>query len=285
MVEAIAKAAGLPAGEVRRAVMLAGDAGVVAAAALGEGAAGLRRFGLELMQPVQPMLAQAAEDIGDALAQLGRAAFEWKLDGARIQAHKRGDEVRVFSRRLNDVTAAVPEVMSVLQGLPLESAILDGEAIALRPDGRPQPFQITMRRFGRKLDVARLQAELPLHCLFFDALALDGEELIDRPNQERAGALAGIMPPELLVPRLVTGQEGEAAAFVATALAKGHEGAMAKALDAPYAAGRRGAGWLKVKQAHTLDLVVLAAEWGNGRRRGFLSNLHLGRVIRLRAAS
>jgi DNA ligase-1 len=276
MVEAVAKAARLPAGEVRRAVMLAGDAGVVAAAALGQGAAGLRRFGLQLMQPVQPMLAQPAEDIGDALAQLGRAAFEWKLDGARIQAHKRGDEVRVFSRRLNDVTAAVPEVASAVRGLPLSSAILDGEAIALRPDGRPQPFQITMRRFGRKLDVARLQAELPLACLFFDALALDGEVLIDRPNQERAGALAGIMPPELLVPRLVTGQEAEAAAFVAIALAKGHEGAMAKALDAPYAAGRRGAGWLKVKQAHTLDLVVLAAEWGNGRRQGLLSNLHLG---------
>ena len=276
MVEAIAKAAGVPAGEVRRAVMLAGDAGVVAAAALGEGAAGLRRFGLQLMQPVQPMLAQPAEDIGDALAQLGRAAFEWKLDGARIQAHKKGDEVRVFSRRLNDVTAAVPEVVSAVRGLPLDSAILDGEAIALRPDGRPQPFQITMRRFGRKLDVARLQAELPLACLFFDALALAGEELIDRPNQERAGALADVLPKELLIPRLVTGQEDAAAAFVATALARGHEGAVAKALDAPYAAGRRGAGWLKVKQAHTLDLVVLAAEWGNGRRQGFLSNLHLG---------
>jgi DNA ligase-1 len=184
--------------------------------------------------------------------------------------------VRVFSRRLNDVTAAVPEVVSAVRGLPLDSAILDGEAIALRPDGRPQPFQITMRRFGRKLDVARLQAELPLACLFFDALALAGEELIDRPNQERAGALADVLPKELLIPRLVTGQEDAAAAFVATALARGPEGAVAKARDAPYAAGRRGAGWLKVKQAHTLDLVVLAAEWGNGRRQGFLSNLHLG---------
>ncbi|MCE3250731.1 MAG: ligB [Geminicoccaceae bacterium] len=276
MVEAIAKAAGLPAGEVRRAVMLAGDAGVVAAAALQQGAAGLRRFGLQLMQPVQPMLAQPAEDIADALAQLGQAAFEWKLDGARIQAHKAGPEVRVFTRRLNDVTAAVPEVVGAVKGLPLDSAILDGEAIALRPDGSPQPFQITMRRFGRKLEVARLQAELPLHCLFFDALALDGDELIDRPNRERAAALAGVLPPELLVPRLVTGQEAEAQAFVKGALAKGHEGAVAKALEAPYAAGRRGAGWLKVKQAHTLDLVVLAAEWGNGRRQGWLSNLHLG---------
>ena len=232
--------------------------------------------GSQLMQPVQPMLAQPAEDIADALAQLGQAAFEWKLDGARIQAHKDGQEVRVFTRRLNDVTAAVPEVVGAVKGLPLDSAILDGEAIALRPDGSPQPFQITMRRFGRKLEVARLQAELPLHCLFFDALALDGDELIDRPNRERAGALAGVLPPELLVPRLVTGQEAEAEAFVKGALAKGHEGAVAKALEAPYAAGRRGAGWLKVKQAHTLDLVVLAAEWGNGRRQGWLSNLHLG---------
>jgi len=276
MVEGIARAAGLPVGEVRRAVMLAGDAGVVARAALGEGQAGLRRFGLELMQPVQPMLAQPADDIADALAQLGQAAFEWKLDGARIQVHKAGDEVRVFTRRLNDVTAAVPEVVSAVRGLPLASAILDGEAIALRPDGRPQPFQITMRRFGRKLDVARLQAELPLACLFFDALALDGAELIDRPNVERAGALAAVMPEELLVPRLVTADEAAATAFVAGALARGHEGAMAKALDAPYQAGRRGAGWLKVKQAQTLDLVVLAAEWGSGRRRGWLSNLHLG---------
>jgi DNA ligase-1 len=276
MVEAIARAAKLPVREVRRAAMLAGDLKVVAAAALGEGQAGLARFGLQLMQPVQPMLAQPAEDLEDALAQLGRAAFEWKLDGARIQVHKSQDEVRVFSRRLNDVTVAVPEIVETVRRLPLQEAILDGEAIALRANGRPQPFQLTMRRFGRRLDIPKLQAELPLACWFFDALTLDGESLIERPNEARFTALAAALPAELLIPRTVTDRLPDARSFVAEALARGHEGAMAKALDAPYEAGARGKSWLKVKQAHTLDLVVLAAEWGNGRRRGWLSNLHLG---------
>jgi DNA ligase-1 len=256
--------------------MLAGDLKVVAQAALGEGQAGLARFGLQLMQPVQPMLAQPAEDLEDALAQLGRAAFEWKLDGARIQVHKSQDEVRVFSRRLNDVTVAVPEIVETVRRLPLQEAILDGEAIALRANGRPQPFQLTMRRFGRRLDIPKLQAELPLACWFFDALTLDGESLIERPNEARFTALAAALPAELLIPRTVTDRLPDARSFVAEALARGHEGAMAKALDAPYEAGARGKSWLKVKQAHTLDLVVLAAEWGNGRRRGWLSNLHLG---------
>ncbi len=276
MVEAVAKAAGLPAADVRRAVMLAGDLGVVAEAALGEGAAGLARFAIELFRPVQPMLAQPAEDAGDALARLGAAAFEWKLDGARIQVHKRGDEVRVFTRKLNEVTAAVPEIVEVTRGLPVPELILDGEAIALRADGRPQPFQVTMRRFGRKLDVEAMRAQLPLRCFFFDALALDGETLIDRPGRERVAALDAALPGELRIPRIVTSELEVAEKFVKGALEQGHEGAMAKALDAPYEAGRRGAGWLKVKQAHTLDLAILAAEWGHGRRRGLLSNLHLG---------
>ncbi len=276
MVEGVAKAAGLPASDVRRAVMLAGDLGVVAEAALGEGAAGLARFGVQLFRPVQPMLAQPAEDAGEALARLGEAAFEWKLDGARIQVHKGGDEVRVFTRKLNEVTRAVPEIVEVVRALPVSELILDGEAIALRADGRPQPFQVTMRRFGRKLDVEAMRAALPLRCFFFDALALDGETLIDRPGRERVEALDAALPGELRIPRIVTGRVDVAEDFVKGAIEQGHEGAMAKALGAPYEAGRRGAGWLKVKLAHTLDLVILAAEWGHGRRRGLLSNLHLG---------
>jgi DNA ligase-1 len=276
MVEAIARAAALPVDEVRRAVMLAGDSGAVAEAALAEGAPGLARFAVQLFRPIKPMLAQPAEDAADALRRLGEAAFEWKLDGARVQVHKRDGEVRVYTRKLNEVTGAVPEIVEASEALPARELILDGEAIALRPDRRPQPFQITMRRFGRKLDVEALRQDLPLRCFFFDALALDGEPLLDRPAHERFAVLADAVPSELRIPRIVTGQEHEAEAFVKDALEAGHEGAMAKALDAPYQAGGRGRGWLKVKQAHTLDLAILAAEWGHGRRQGFLSNLHLG---------
>jgi DNA ligase-1 len=276
MVEAVARAAALPVGDVRRAVMMAGDLGVVGKAALAEGRAGIDRFRIQLFRPIKPMLAQPADDIEDALGTLGRAALEYKLDGARIQAHKAGAEVRVYSRRLNDVTAAVPEIVAAVQGLPVREAILDGEAIALRPGGRPQPFQITMRRFGRKLDVAAMQDALPLDAFFFDALALDGANLIDLPAEQRFAALGAAVPAQLRVQRKVTDRVDEAAAFVAQALAAGHEGVMAKALHAPYEAGARGRSWLKVKAATTLDLVVLAAEWGNGRRQGWLSNLHLG---------
>jgi DNA ligase-1 len=276
MVEAVAKAAALPVGDVRRAVMVSGDVGTVAEAALGQGGAGLQRFAIALFRPLQPMLAQPSESIADALGQLGRAALEYKLDGARIQAHKAGDEVRVYSRRLNEVTGAVPEVVEAVLALPVRSAILDGEAIALRQDGRPQPFQITMRRFGRRLNVAAHREQLPLAPFFFDCLALDEEPLIDRPAGERFAALAAATPGPLLIPRIVTAREDEAHGFVAQALAAGHEGVMAKAEGAPYAAGARGSSWLKVKPTHTLDLVVLAAEWGHGRRKGWLSNLHLG---------
>ncbi len=275
MAEAVARASGLPPDEVRRAVMMAGDIGTVARAAL-EGRTGLARFAVQLFRPVRPMLAQPAEDVAEALGTLGRAAFEYKLDGARIQVHKAGDDVRVFSRRLNEVTGAVPEIVEAARGLPVREAILDGEAIALRADGWPQPFQITMRRFGRKLDVAAMRESLPLESFFFDALALDGVPLIDRPGEERIAALAAALPERLRTPRIVTDRLDEAEAFVARALAAGHEGAMAKALHAPYEAGARGKSWLKVKAATTLDLVVLGAEWGNGRRQGWLSNLHLG---------
>jgi len=214
--------------------------------------------------------------VADALARLGTAALEWKLDGARVQVHKAGGDVRVFTRNGNDVTAAVPEIIDAVRGLPARELVLDGEAIALAPGGAPQPFQVTMRRFGRKLDVDALRAELPLSVFFFDVLRLDGESLVERPARERFAALAGALPSGLIVPRLVTRDAAAAQAFYAEALARGHEGVMAKALDAPYEAGSRGAAWLKVKRAHTLDLVVLAAEWGHGRRRGWLSNLHLG---------
>jgi len=276
--EAVARAAGLEPDLVRRAAMLAGDLAAVARAALVDGAAGLARFRIELFRPIQPMLAQAAADVAEALAELGEAAFEYKLDGARIQVHKAGDDVRVFSRQLNDVTVAVPEVVEATRRLPLRETILDGEAIALRapPDGTPLPFQVTMRRFGRKLDVDRLRVELPLASFFFDILYADGAPLLDEPYARRFAALADVVPAAQRVPRIVTADPRQAAAFFQRALAAGHEGLMAKALGARYEAGARGAAWLKVKPAQTLDLVVLAAEWGHGRRRGRLSNLHLG---------
>jgi DNA ligase 1 len=276
MLEAVAAAAQLPAAEVRRAATFAGGIPQVAHAALAGGRSALERFSIRLMQPVLPMLAQPAEHVAAALGVLGTALFEWKLDGARVQVHKSGGEIRVFTRNLNHVTAAVPEVMNALKAAKAESLILDGEAIALRPDGRPHPFQVTMRRFSRKHDVEAQRGEVPLSVFFFDCLLRDGEPLVDRGAGERHDILREVLPAALATPSVVTDNLATAEAFYAEALAHGHEGLMAKALDAPYEAGRRGAGWLKLKRAHTLDLVVLAAEWGHGRRRGRLSNLHLG---------
>ena len=276
MQDAVARAAGVTAAELRRAAMYAGDLRAVAAALLGEGPQALARFALRVLQPVQPMLAGSAEDVASALSQLGRAALEWKLDGARVQVHKSGTEVRVFSRSLNDVTAAVPELVETVRAAAATRLILDGEAIALKPDGAPQPFQVTMRRFGRRLDVAQMRQTLPLSVFFFDCLLRDDAALVERPAGDRFAALGEVLPPALLVPRLVTGEVAAAEAFYEEALRRGHEGLMAKALDAPYEAGSRGATWLKIKRVRTLDLVVLAAEWGSGRRRGWLSNLHLG---------
>jgi DNA ligase-1 len=279
LLEAVARAAGIAPARVRRAAMLAGALAPVARAALPAGNAGddaLSRFMIQLFQPVQPMLADSAEDVAAALAELGEASLEYKLDGARVQVHKSGDEVRVFSRNLRDVSAAVPEVVEIVRALPAREIILDGEAIALRPDGTPHPFQTTMRRFGRKLDVDALRTELPITPAFFDVLYLDGQPLVDEPLSRRAAAASEIVPPRWLVPRLVTANAQDAAAFLARSIATGHEGVMAKALGGVYAAGRRGQAWLKIKRARTLDLVVLAAEWGHGRRRGTLSNLHLG---------
>jgi ATP-dependent DNA ligase I len=276
MLEAVAAAAGRPPAEVRRAATFAGGIAPVARAALAGGAKALEPFSIRLMQPVLPMLAQPAEDIAAALKDLGTALLEWKLDGARVQVHKSGDEIRVFTRNLNEVTAAVPEVVAAARNASASSLILDGEAIALRADGRPHPFQITMRRFSRKLDVETIRAELPLSVFFFDCLLRDGEALVDRGAGERHDILRAALASPYVTPSLITHDLEKAEAFYADALAHGHEGLMAKALNAPYEAGRRGAGWLKLKRAHTLELVVLAAEWGHGRRRGWLSNLHLG---------
>ena len=277
LLEAIARAAGLPAPEVRQAAMFSGGVGEVARVALTEGAAGLARFSLRLLSPVAPMLANPAADVEEALERLGEAAFEYKLDGARIQVHKAGDEVRVFTRQLQDVTERVPEVVGWARGLAPRELVLEGEAISLRPDGRPQPFQVTMRRFGRSKDVAAAREALPLSSFFFDCLFLEGEgALVTLPYAERADRLVRIVPQEARLPSLVTARPEEARGFLEQSLRMGHEGLMAKSLAAPYVAGQRGFHWLKLKSARTLDLVVLAAEWGSGRRKGWLSNLHLG---------
>jgi ATP-dependent DNA ligase I len=276
LVEAVARAAGVPSSRVRRAAMLAGALAPVACAVLTGGDSALDAFIIQLGQPVQPMLAQSADSIEEAIGELGSVSVEYKLDGARIQAHKIDDDVRVFSRNLRDVTPAVPEVVDALRQIPARELIVDGEVIALRADGSPHPFQTTMRRFGRKLDVTAMRGELPLTPVFFDAMYLDGHALLDEPLRTRAGELERVVPSTWRVPRIATADAAEAAAFLDRAIAAGHEGVMAKALEGTYAAGRRGHAWIKVKRARTLDLVVLAVEWGNGRRRGTLSNLHLG---------
>jgi len=276
LMDAVARAAGVAPAAIRRSAMLAGDLAPVARAALAEGDVGLAAFSLRPFQPVQPMLADTAADTGGALDALSEASFEYKLDGARIQVHKVEDDVRVYSRNLRDVTIAVPEIVAVTRAMPARQVVLDGEAIVLRPDGSPLPFQETMRRFGRKLEVDRLKETLPITPMFFDALYLDGDALVDEPLTRRVSLLNGLVAAGNLVPRLLTSDREAVAAFARRALATGHEGVMAKAVDGLYTAGRRGQAWLKVKQARTLDLVVLAAEWGSGRRRGTLSNLHLG---------
>jgi DNA ligase-1 len=276
MLEGLARASGLPVDRVRRAAMVAGESAAVARELLEKGEAGLAQYDVQLFRPVQPMLAQTAEDVEEAIEELGEAALEWKLDGARVQVHKSGQDVVVFSRRLNEVTAAVPEIVEAVRVLPAKDLILDGEVISLLPDGRPQPFQITMRRFGRKLEVERMRGELPLTPFWFDLLYLNGGHMLDEPQSRRFGALVELAPPDSVVPHTVVSDAAHGGEFLRAALERGHEGVMAKATGAPYAAGARGQSWLKVKQARTLDLVILAAEWGHGRRHGWLSNLHLG---------
>jgi DNA ligase-1 len=269
MADAVAAATGIPRAVVDRATMLRGDARAVAEVALREGEAGLAQFALEVGRPLGPMLASPAASLEEAMEKLGEAVVDAKLDGARIQVHRDGDDVLISSRSLDVLTARLPEVVAAARALPVRRVVLDGEAISLRGDGRPEPFQVTSSRIA-----SGAPGVVPV---FFDVLHLDGEDLLDAPLSRRAEALETAVPDAALrVARVRTAELAVAQAHFDAALAAGHEGVVVKALDAPYAAGRRGAAWLKVKPRHTLDLVVLAAEWGHGRRRGRLSNLHLG---------
>ncbi len=278
MTAAIAAAAGVPHDAVRRALMYAGAPGPVAAAALTGGEAALAAIGLEVGRPVKPMLAGSAPDIGGALASMpaGAALVQAKLDGIRIQVHRSGSDVAVFTRSLDDVTARLPEVVETALALPIRDAVLDGEAIALNLRGRPQPFQVTGARTASRGDPAALRARTPLTTYLFDLLHLDGTDLVDLPLARRLDLLAPLLPAASTVPGLVTGDVAEAHRFFQTILAAGQEGVVVKDLASAYSAGRRGSAWIKVKPRHTLDLVVLAVEPGSGRRRGLLSNIHLG---------
>ncbi|WP_174262400.1 ATP-dependent DNA ligase [Actinoplanes sp. OR16] len=272
LAEAVAAAAAVPAVAVRRALLLCGDLKQVASAALTGGAAALAEIHLRVGTPLSPMLASSAPDVAAALLATGApAVVDTKLDGIRIQVHRSGDEVAVFTRSLDDITARLPGVVSAVKALPLRSAVLDGEAMGLGPDGRPLPFQETSSRAA-----TRGKSDISLVPYFFDVLHLDGVDLLDEPGRVRWAALADALPASLIVGRHTVSSEEEAAAAFAAALAAGQEGVVVKAPDAPYDVGRRGAAWVKVKPRHTLDLVVLAVEWGHGRRRGWLSNLHLG---------
>jgi DNA ligase-1 len=272
MTDAIGKAAGVPLARVRRAAMLAGDLCHVAGVALDGGEDALAEIGLEVLRPVQPMLAATSASVADALESNGPSSVEWKLDGARIQAHRRGDEVRLFTRNLNEITDRLPAVVDVLRSLPASEVILDGEVYGSAvSEDTAGPFQETMSRFSRH----DADAEGTLQVRFFDVLHLDGDDLIDRPLAERLGYLERTVG-EHRVPGIVTDDAAHGQAFADEVLALGHEGVMVKSLGSLYEAGRRGSAWRKVKPVRTLDLVVLAAEWGHGRRRGWLSNLHLG---------
>jgi DNA ligase-1 len=271
MAEAVAKAAEVPAAVFRRACMLAGDLGHAAAIALAEGREGLEAVGLEVLRPIGPMLASTAPDVAAAIGDLGLASVEWKLDGVRLQVHKRGDEVRIFTRNLNDITGRMPEVVEVIRSLPAQQVVLDGEGLTLTEDLRPRPFQDVMSRVGRR--TGEPTASVGAH--FFDCLHLDGEDLLDQPLLERLAALERVAGP-WRIPGEVTDDPAAAEEVLRASLAAGHEGVVIKGAASPYEAGRRGKSWRKVKVARTFDLVVLGAEWGHGRRKGWLSNLHLG---------
>ncbi|MGB3737646.1 MAG: ATP-dependent DNA ligase, partial [Ilumatobacter sp.] len=276
---AIAKSADVPVTSVRRAAMMAGDLGEAAVAALTGGSAALDAVNLEPSRPVQPMLASPGSSVADALEQAGEAQVDWKLDGIRLQAHRRGDDVSLFTRNLNDVTSRLPGVVDVVRALPGGDLVLDGEAMGLMDDGSPRRFQDTAGDFSADRDgdvpIGSGRAD-GLAAFFFDILHVDGAPVHDEPLSVRRELLAATVPATSRLPSIVTADVAEAEAFLDRAIRAGHEGVMVKDLDQPYEAGRRGKGWRKVKPVHTLDLVVLAIEWGHGRRRGFLSNIHLG---------
>ena len=277
LLPAIASAAEVPEALVRRAVMLAGFPGPVAAAALLEGAAALEAISLEVGRPLRPMLAGSAPDVAAALDGAGEVVVEAKLDGIRLQAHldRAADPaVRLFTRSLDEITDRLPEVVDALLALPARRAVLDGEVIALADDGRPHPFQVTGARTASSADPAALARSIPVTTYLFDLLHLDGADLVDAPAAQRWEALAALAP-HLVVDRTVTADVAEAERFFAEVLERGHEGVVVKDPAVPYAAGRRGAGWVKVKPRRTADLVVTAVEWGSGRRSGWLSNIHL----------
>lgn len=277
MLEALADASGADKESVRTANMLCGDIGLVAEVALTRGAEALRDIRLSLFTPIKPMLADdtGGDFVGALKEHGGRTAVEFKLDGARIQIHKRGGEVRVFSRRLSDVTESVPEIVSLAHKFKGDSMLVEGEVVAVDRGGRPLPFQDLMRRFGRVHDIEAAMAEIPLELHLFDILYLDGRLLIGETYESRWATLASVVPSDLLVERLISERTEEIEAFLRRALEEGHEGLMAKRLDGRYTPGKRGKLWLKIKPAETIDVVIVAAEWGYGRRQGWLSNYHL----------
>ncbi|MFC8663768.1 ATP-dependent DNA ligase [Streptomyces sp. NPDC057199] len=281
-VEGLAQATGAPSADVRRAVMLAGSLQTVAERLLADGPESLAGFRLTVGRPVQPMLAHSASSVTEAIDKLGSCAVEEKLDGIRVQVHRDGDDVRLYTRTLDDITDRLPELTSAARELKGEHFILDGEVIAFDEGGRPRSFQDIAGRVGSRVDVATAAEAVPVSPVFFDALSVDGRDLLDLPFADRHAELARLVPEPMRVRRTLVADPADARAraaaeqFLADTLKRGHEGVVLKGLDAPYSAGRRGASWLKVKPVHTLDLVVLAAEWGHGRRTGKLSNLHLG---------
>lgn len=276
VLDALAGAASVSPDAIRKAMLFAGNAADVAVSAFRGGEAELATFSVQLFRPLRPMLAQSAKEASEAFERVAPAAAEYKLDGARIQVHRDGARVAVYSRYGNDLSDALPEIVELVRSFAVSSLVLDGEVIALRADGRPQPFQVTMQRVGRKLGVAEARSDLPLRAFFFDCLYADGRVLVEQDNRARWQALCAAVPPEARVTRVEAASAADVEDTLRSALDSGNEGIVVKSLASTYEAGRRGAGWVKVKPAPTLDLVVLAAEWGSGRRKGWLSNLHLG---------